>query len=66
MLGSERGVVEEWLSEFKVKALFCSVMTHADKNVPLEVIMDEFLFFPESTPTVGVTTMKDLFFLVFF
>lgn len=49
----------------KGAVLRCSVMTHADKNVPLEVIMDEFLFFPESTPTVGVTTMKDLFVLFF-
>lgn len=28
MLGSERSVVEEWLSEFKVKALDCATLIH--------------------------------------
>lgn len=60
MLGSERGVVEEWLSEFKVKAFHSSPPLHHDShlwNVLLEVILAGFL--PERTTHCGCITCDE-------
>lgn len=57
MLGSERGVVEEWLSEFKVKSLWlcCSRWLMSVKCVP----RGHFFVFPEKPHTVGFNNYDD-------
>lgn len=58
MLGSERGVVEEWLSEFKVKALLSSILHHDSYqwNVLRGHPWVHFIF-QRKPHTVGVTTV---------